>query len=156
MKFLIGILLLVILYVLLRIGIQHLSAKSTAPGIIENASGNSDQNSDPGSQSLAPCPDTPNCFQVEVITEDGESGLNALEKALSNTVGITIAKRQDNYLHATSKSSIMGYIDDLEVLRKEDRLQIRSASRLGHSDLGANKKRVDQLLTDAGLGTSGQ
>jgi len=50
-------------------------------------------------------------------------------------------------LHATYKTPLVGYTDDLELLLDEDSgvLHIRSASRIGRSDLGANRKRIEAL-----------
>jgi len=44
----------------------------------------------------------------------------------------------------------MGFIDDVELLfvRTEQLIQVKSASRVGKSDLGANRKRVE-LLRDS-------
>jgi uncharacterized protein (DUF1499 family) len=41
----------------------------------------------------------------------------------------------------------MGFIDDVELLydRKKQLIQVKSASRVGQSDFGANRKRVELL-----------
>ena len=39
----------------------------------------------------------------------------------------------------------MGFVDDIELYKSEDLLHFRSASRVGYSDLGANKKRILKL-----------
>ena len=41
----------------------------------------------------------------------------------------------------------MGYVDDVEVLldEKASLIQVRSASRLGSSDFGVNRKRVEAI-----------
>ena len=53
----------------------------------------------------------------------------------------------ENYLHAECSSAFFGFVDDLELhLRAaEGLIAIRSAARLGYSDLGVNRKRVEQL-----------
>jgi uncharacterized protein (DUF1499 family) len=39
----------------------------------------------------------------------------------------------------------MGYVDDVEFRKTETQVHVRSASRVGHSDMGANRKRVEAL-----------
>jgi uncharacterized protein (DUF1499 family) len=41
----------------------------------------------------------------------------------------------------------MRYVDDLEIRASEagDRLEVRSASRIGHGDMGVNRARADAL-----------
>jgi uncharacterized protein (DUF1499 family) len=54
--------------------------------------------------------------------------------------------RQDaNYLHATYSSALFRFVDDLELRLDGAQLQLRSTSRVGYSDLGANRKRVEDL-----------
>ena len=52
-----------------------------------------------------------------------------------------------SYLHAEWTSETFGFVDDLELQLQPDRSQIavRSASRIGYSDLGVNRRRVEQL-----------
>ena len=51
------------------------------------------------------------------------------------------------YLHAECASAVFGFLDDLELhLRATANLvAIRSASRVGYSDLGVNRQRIQQL-----------
>ena len=107
---------------------------------------------------LAPCPNTPNCVcsqekrrshAVEPLSVSAPPGL-AMEKvktAVASIQGATIITSDANYLHAECKSQLLGFIDDLEVLWDEENqlCHVRSASRLGYSDLGANRKRVENL-----------
>ena len=58
-----------------------------------------------------------------------------------------LAKRDGDYAHAVWSTSLIGFRDDVELLldREARAIHVRSASRVGHSDLGANRKRVDAL-----------
>ena len=60
---------------------------------------------------------------------------------------IKIIEETENYLYAECTSFLFRFTDDLEVyVDKESKLiHFRSASRVGHSDLGANRKRVEKL-----------
>lgn len=51
------------------------------------------------------------------------------------------------YLYAETFSKIFGFVDDLEILQDEEKkvFHVRSASRVGSSDMGANRKRVELL-----------
>jgi len=62
----------------------------------------------------------------------------------------------DDYLHAECSSAFFGFVDDLELhLRPgQGTIAVRSAARLGHSDFGVNRKRVEKLrslLTQQGV-----
>ncbi|OUS05366.1 hypothetical protein A9Q81_05030 [Gammaproteobacteria bacterium 42_54_T18] len=55
---------------------------------------------------------------------------------------IQIVSHNEFYIHGQYRSDWLGFIDDLEFLIEENAVQIRSASQLGYSDFGANKKHL--------------
>ncbi len=59
----------------------------------------------------------------------------------------SIQVENEDYLAATFTSSFFRFVDDLEIRIHADQnmIHIRSASRVGHSDGGVNKKRIEQL-----------
>lgn len=59
----------------------------------------------------------------------------------------TIATREPNYLHVEFRSSLFGFVDDVEFLADEaaNVIHVRSASRIGYSDGGTNRRRVEML-----------
>nr|WP_228040925.1 DUF1499 domain-containing protein [Nodosilinea sp. LEGE 07088] len=108
---------------------------------------------------LAPCPDSPNCVvsqgteaaehAIAPLTYSGESAqvmvkLTEIVKAMPRT---TIVEATDNYLYAEFASKLMGFVDDVEFYLDpaESVIQVRSASRLGKSDLGVNRQRVEAI-----------
>ena len=107
---------------------------------------------------LLPCPGSPNCvssdaldtghsvasFRLIVPPTVGWRAVQAVIDGLPRTKIITVT---DDYLHAECSSAVFGFVDDLELhLRPAEKLvAVRSASRLGHSDFGVNRKRVEQL-----------
>lgn len=102
---------------------------------------------------LAPCPNTPNCVSSQ--SEDAEHKIDPLpyvsiadlKKVIENMERTTIIEETENYLYAEFKSRLMGFVDDVE-FHKDDINQVvnvRSASRLGQSDLGVNRKRVEAI-----------
>ena len=107
---------------------------------------------------LAACLEKPNC--VSSLATDGEHGIEplasgesaaeALRRAaerLAAMPGTEIVRSETGYLHAECKSSLFGFVDDVELHldRQTGVLHVRSASRVGYSDLGVNRRRVDSL-----------
>lgn len=106
---------------------------------------------------LRSCPQSPNCVcsehggQMAYIdplrfTGPPEIAWQVAVQALQS-MGGHIQSQGDAYLWATFTTPIMRYVDDLELrLQPEEGLiHVRSASRVGHSDLGANRQRIEQL-----------
>jgi uncharacterized protein (DUF1499 family) len=107
---------------------------------------------------LAPCPDSPNCVSTEASDEGHATAPFVLEmpperawplvrEAVESLPGTVVVRATDDYLHAESTTPLMRYVDDLELLLQGDRgrIAVRSASRVGWSDMGANRERVWQL-----------
>ena len=97
---------------------------------------------------LTPCPESPNC--VSSYASDAEhsidpiaASLEKIEQSLLQLDQANIVNANDDYLYAEFTSSIMGYVDDVEFLHNQASglTHVRSASRLGYSDLGANRNR---------------
>ena len=106
---------------------------------------------------LRACPATPNCvcseWQVEGAFVEPLSysiahndAWRSVKQAVVETAGVVLTER-DGYLHARYVTPIMRYVDDVELRIDEDKhvIHIRSASRVGHSDLGANRARVARI-----------
>ena len=111
-----------------------------------------------GERRLADCPGSPNCRGSDASREDRrvaplplhgtvEETMTALVALVEDRDGARVVRRDADYLHATFSSPIMGYVDDVEFLVDEasGTVRLRSASRLGRSDLGANARRVEAL-----------
>ncbi len=107
---------------------------------------------------LAPCPSSPNCVSsdTERISHRVEpfrlaappfEAWRVLREVVAQLPRTRIVTEGDDYLHAECQSALLGFVDDLELhLRSEQGIvAVRSASRLGHSDLGVNRKRVEAL-----------
>ena len=105
---------------------------------------------------LAPCPSSPNC--VSSFAADADHAVNpwpytgtqqaAREKLvnlLENTENASVISNKPGYVRAEFESSLMGFVDDVEFMIEDQQIQMRSASRLGYSDLGANRSRIDSL-----------
>ena len=107
---------------------------------------------------MKPCPDTPNCVssletdpgrRVEPIPYQGspaEAG-RALREVIEAMPRTRIRDEAGGYLHVEFTSALFLFVDDVEFLVEEARpvIQVRSASRVGYWDLGANRRRVEQI-----------
>ena len=118
------------------------------------------QETDPASipTSLATCRRSPNCVssQAKVASQRvapfqcvdscGET-LRHLRGILDSTPGVSITVSTDTYLRVEFTSAVFRFKDDLELLAdpNEGVIQVRSASRVGHFDWGANRRRVEYL-----------
>ncbi|MEM9014385.1 MAG: DUF1499 domain-containing protein [Pseudomonadota bacterium] len=100
---------------------------------------------------LSPCPGTPNC----VCSEAGEQEAFAIAPLPSSVwtklpgfieqSGGRITTQTDEYIAAEFVSSIFQFVDDVEFRKGDDAVHVRSASRVGRSDLGANAKRIESF-----------
>ena len=101
---------------------------------------------------LAPCPDSPNC--VSSFASDAEHGIEPLrtdlasiERVLLDLPEANIVNASNNYLYAEFTSRLMRYVDDVEFLYDPASgvTHVRSASRLGYSDMGVNRGRIEGI-----------
>ncbi len=107
---------------------------------------------------LAPCPESPNCVSsmagdeahfIEPLSYTGsaEEARERLIETVKSMKRTKIVAEDENYIHAEFTSAIFRFVDDVEFLfdRDANRIHVRSASRVGHSDLGVNRKRVEEI-----------
>jgi uncharacterized protein (DUF1499 family) len=106
---------------------------------------------------LAPCPSSPNCVcsedkdsraWVQPLAFSGDPGF-AWEKAglIVQELGGRVDREGDNFLQAVFTSLIFRFKDDLELRLDHEAkvIHIRSASRIGYSDFGVNRRRVERI-----------
>ncbi|MGQ9867092.1 MAG: DUF1499 domain-containing protein [Pseudanabaenaceae cyanobacterium] len=108
---------------------------------------------------LAPCPPTPNCVVSSatadpghfiapiVYTGDRQTAQADLRKILNVVPRTTVWYETEGWIQAESRSRLLGFVDDVEFFLPADRpvIEMRSASRLGESDLGVNRRRLEQI-----------
>ncbi len=107
---------------------------------------------------LTPCPASPNCVcsdhcdqqhhvQPFLLKQPAAQAWETVKQVVRQLPRTRIITQTDAYLHAECSSAVFGFVDDLELhLRPADNIiAVRSASRLGHSDFGVNRKRVETL-----------
>jgi uncharacterized protein (DUF1499 family) len=88
------------------------------------------------------------CAPYRIAGEPADAW-RALEETVSQLPRTRVATRSADYLHVEFTSLVFRFVDDVEFhLRAQDRLiAVRSASRVGRSDLGVNGKRVEHIRT---------
>jgi uncharacterized protein (DUF1499 family) len=109
---------------------------------------------------LKPCPNSPNCVstqeedsskKMEPLRYNGskQEAIKKLENIINDTKRTEIKKKTENYLHAEFKTALLRFTDDVEfsIDEKQKLIHFRSASRVGYSDFGVNRKRMKDIQT---------
>ncbi|MHC4845229.1 MAG: DUF1499 domain-containing protein [Planctomycetota bacterium] len=103
---------------------------------------------------LPDCPGSPNCVTTQAgelpplpfdgPPADAMARLRAIVEAMPRA---TVVESDDTYLHAEFRSAVFRFVDDVQCLLDEQAgvIHVRSASRVGYSDLGVNRRRVEAL-----------
>src|SRR5688572_18423684 len=110
---------------------------------------------------LGPCPSSPNCVCSESAGGDaaiaplafaGDPGaaLASLVEHLRARPRVELVSVEADYVHAVFKSALFRFPDDFEFRldRAAQLIHVRSASRIGRSDLGANRRRVERIRAE--------
>lgn len=102
---------------------------------------------------LEPCPDTPNCHIEEIVTTDNPAVLfDRLVESLHQTGAESVSPEPGElFIAAVYRIPVFGFRDDVTARivpsdNGKTLLFIRSASRVGHSDFGVNRRRVQRIL----------
>jgi uncharacterized protein (DUF1499 family) len=71
----------------------------------------------------------------------------ALVKIIEGTPRTKIITQSADYLYAEYESALFGFVDDVELHFEPGSkvIQVRSASRVGHSDFGVNRARIEDI-----------
>ena len=109
---------------------------------------------------LTPCPNTPNCVssqssdavhKIEPLTYNStpEQAFTEIKRLIQSLPRTKIITESEDYLHVEFTLPIVGFVDDVEFYleRNANVIHVRSASRLGMSDLGVNRRRIETIRT---------
>jgi uncharacterized protein (DUF1499 family) len=107
---------------------------------------------------LSPCPNSPNCvssqgpdkahliepMRYETTEQQAKDRLVKVIQAMKRSKIITSS---DHYIHAEFTSAFFRFIDDAEFYFDDTvkTIHMRSASRIGYSDFGVNRKRMEEV-----------
>lgn len=107
---------------------------------------------------LRDCPDRPNCagsecsessLRVEPLRATGslDQTRERLRRVVGGLSGARLIRDEDAYLHFEFTTRICRFVDDVEFRIDPDAgvIHCRSASRVGYSDLGANRRRLEEI-----------
>jgi uncharacterized protein (DUF1499 family) len=110
---------------------------------------------------LKECPTTPNCVNSQakdkkhfiepiLVTGPPLEAKKHILNILKELKRSKIKAIEDNYIRAEFTSRVFRFVDDVEFYfpdtkSKEGIIHVRSASRIGHSDLGVNRKRIEEI-----------
>ncbi|PKN12775.1 MAG: DUF1499 domain-containing protein [Deltaproteobacteria bacterium HGW-Deltaproteobacteria-4] len=105
---------------------------------------------------LAACPSSPNCVSSFAADEghritpfsfgdEPAAAFARLTQMLRQRSDATIIEEGSGYLRVELRTTL--FVDDAEFLLDEENkvIHLRSASRLGYSDLGKNRSRVEEI-----------
>ncbi|GMR05522.1 MAG: hypothetical protein BMS9Abin25_0097 [Gammaproteobacteria bacterium] len=143
MKIFAGILFVLVLLVIGRMIYLSLTSKAPETKLVNGL--------------LRPCPDTPNCVSSEdvestkkiapiVYTGSAEQAWNDLRAAIGKSGGV-VKYYDETYLRAVYTSRLFRFVDDMEfrLVPESGIIHVRSASRVGKSDLGVNRKNIEKV-----------
>jgi uncharacterized protein (DUF1499 family) len=109
---------------------------------------------------LSPCPASPNCVSSQ--SQDKDHYIDPLHyqgvmiearqrllTVISSFPRTKITSLLDNYIHCEFQSTLFRFVDDVEfyIDNGTKTIHLRSASRVGYSDLGVNRKRIEKIRT---------
>ncbi len=107
---------------------------------------------------LAKCPDSPNCVcsqedreshrtQPLKFSGDPQAAFSRLVQIIQSQARTKITEQTAIYLRVEFTTPVLRFVDDVEFLLVPDEhvIHVRSASRVGHTDLGVNRNRVEKI-----------
>jgi uncharacterized protein (DUF1499 family) len=107
---------------------------------------------------LNPCPKSPNCVSTQATDNKQKvdpiqfsGSIDEAKDKIINIIGSLkrskIITNKDNYIHAEFRTAIFKFVDDVEFLLDDSEkiIHFRSRARLGYSDMGVNRKRMETI-----------
>ena len=98
-------------------------------------------------------PDRPQSGRAAIapfaFSGSGAQAMRRLGALLQRQPRTRIVRDDGNYVRAEARSQTLGFVDDVEFWLDDANhvIQVRSASRLGYSDRGVNRQRIEALRT---------
>lgn len=111
---------------------------------------------------LTPCPDSPNCVSTQAPSSDEahqmasipyEGSQDAAKEKLLAVIAAQprteIVENRPDYLYVVFRTPVLRFADDVEFYfdAATQQIHFRSASRLGYSDMGLNRRRMEKIQT---------
>jgi uncharacterized protein (DUF1499 family) len=121
-------------------------------------SGNNNGASGIDSGKLPPCPDKHNCVSsqsadqrhaIDPLYYNGskEKAKRDLIKTIETSKRARVVRLEGDYIHAEFTSAFFRFVDDVDFILDDHNktIHLRSASRVGYSDMGVNRRRVKEI-----------
>ena len=119
-----------------------------------------------GDNALVACPESPNCVSSAADPSDeqhyiapftlDETNPNVAEMAtwMAGRKRCEVLDQTEDWLVAACSTAIFKFTDDVALVVDHDQgvVHVRSSSRVGRSDLGANRKRIEAMRTEWNAG----
>lgn len=110
---------------------------------------------------FAVCPDSPNCVSTQAedrdhwiapltFQQDPDRVLDVLDEIVRRQPRTRVIEKSSNYLYVEFRTAFFRFVDDVEfcVEPESGRIHFRSASRVGRSDLGVNRARMELIRSE--------
>lgn len=105
---------------------------------------------------LLPLPNTPNCVATQSGTStqlmepisyatNRETAHKKLLQIINQMPRTTLVQNEPEYIYVVFRSAFFGFPDDVEFQFADNKIHFRAAARLGRSDLGVNRKRMENI-----------
>ncbi|MDH5728387.1 MAG: DUF1499 domain-containing protein [Gammaproteobacteria bacterium] len=104
------------------------------------------------------CPDKPNCVSSQasrqqqqiapiVYIGDQVTAIQNLKQLMLDLPRVQLVSEKNHYLHFSVTTAVFRFVDDVEFIFDDTSkvIHVRSASRVGYSDMGVNRKRVENI-----------
>ncbi|HRF03101.1 DUF1499 domain-containing protein [Accumulibacter sp.] len=84
---------------------------------------------------------------LALLRGDGPATIARLKTLLATEPGATLIDSRADYLYVQYTTRVLKFVDDVEFWFDPGNkvIQVRSASRIGRSDLGTNRQRIEAL-----------
>jgi uncharacterized protein (DUF1499 family) len=125
-------------------------------GILSACAGERPDNPGMRDNVLAACPASPNCVSSRAADEghriaplaftgEPDKAFARLKEVITSRSDATVTAEKPGYLQVELRTTF--FVDDAVFLldRQAGVIQVRSASRLGYSDLGKNRSRMEEI-----------
>jgi len=113
----------------------------------------------PTAGKLPACPETPNCVSTQAtradqkmepirVSGDPDLAFQRMVKLIQEQPRTRLVEQTADYAHFEFTTLVFRFVDDVQLLLDRDQgvIHFRSASRVGHSDLGTNRRRMTTLV----------
>lgn len=140
-----------------RPGIFRLGLSVILAGLLAGCAGQPPAGLGSAARGLAPCPDSPNCVSSQADEPRQRVPPLQFQRPAAATHAAVVAVvrewprarvtlEEPGYVRSEFTSRWLGFVDDVEFWWADGGVvHVRSASRLGYSDFGVNRERVESL-----------